>query len=211
MSRQLFALLLLLATTYPVTAQLPQLPSVQVGPAFRIGPDEATVGGVGVKNGQLAVPTVDQMINTAIDSTAPGLSDADKNNVRNAIKTTGYVTAVASDPVLAFVVISLVGKDGKTKDVVVPTNNAASTGKSWTFTATCIVQQEKGLITALFNDDPQGLDQVGDGDTVNLTAPYCEAYKEKSVTAVAMRKTGLTNTPDATPPLFRHYLVGRTT
>ena len=187
--------------------------SRQIGPEIRIGGGEATVGGVGVKKGgKLAVPSVDQVLDTVINTNPATalLSDADKENVKQAIKTAGFVAAVANDPITGIIIISVLSGKGEQKDLPVPQVDAPPTGKTWNLAAACIVQQEGGIITAMFNDDPQPLSQLKPGDALKFTAPYCKEYKNKSITAVTVKYTGKTDQPDAQPPLYRHYVTGRT-
>jgi hypothetical protein len=186
--------------------------SAQIGPPIRIGGGEATIGGLGVKKGGgIAVPTVDQLIDNVINSTPlTVLSDADKNNIRGAIKTTGYVAAVASDPVTGIIVISVLSGKGEKQDIPIPTVNSPPTGKTWTFNAKCLVQQAGGLITAMFNDDPEHIDDPQPGDILTLTAGYCPEYKDKSITSVKITWTGHSDYPNAQPPLYKHYIVGNT-
>lgn len=186
--------------------------SAQFGPEIRIGGGEATIGGGGVKKGgSIAVPSVDQLIDTAINSTPLTLlSDPDKKNVREAIKTTGFVSAVVSDPVTGIILVSVLSGKGEEQKVLIPTVNAPPTGKTWTFNAKCLVQQGGGLITAMFNDDPEHIKDPKRGDTLVLTAGYCVEYKEKSVTNVKIKLTGQHDDPDAQPPLYKHYVAGNT-
>lgn len=186
--------------------------SQQIGPEIRIGGGEATVGGAGIKKGGgIAVPTLDQLIDNAINSTPlTFLSDADKNNVRQAIKTTGFVSAVVSDPVTGIIIISVLSGKGEKQDIPIPTVNAPSTGTTWALNAKCLVQQAGGLITAMFSDDPEHVKDPKPGDTVMLTAAYCPEYKDKSVTNVKIKWTGHSDYPDAKPPLYKHYIVGNT-
>ena len=200
--RSSIAILLLLTISGATQAQ-------QIGPEIRIGPGEATIGGVGVRNGGIVVPTLDQAIDTAIN-TSPlvVLSDADKKNVHQAIKTVGFVSAVLHDPVTGLIIISVLNGKGEKQNIPVPINDATPTGNTWPLAAKCIVQQEGGLITAMFADDPAHITEATYGDTLKLTANYCAEYKEKSATAVSMKMTGRSDFPNAAPPLYRHYLVG---
>lgn len=198
----LFALMLLANSAF----------SIQIGPEIRIGAGEATIGGLGVKpGGKLAVPNVDQVLDNYINSTPLTLlSDADKANIKGAAKAVGFVSAVVSDPVTGLVIISILSGDGKQNDIPIPTVETPPTGKSWTFTAKCLVQQEGGLVTAFFDQTPAGLDQIKHGDILDLTANHCPEYREKSVTAVKVKMSGRTDPPGAQPPAYLHYIVGRT-
>ncbi|WP_017965239.1 hypothetical protein [Rhizobium leguminosarum] len=185
--------------------------SIQIGPEIRMGPGEVTIGGAGVRDGKVVAPTPDEMLDTVINSTPLAvLSDADKNNVKQAIVTTGYAAAILSDPVTSIVIISVMSKDGS-KDVPVPVKEALPTGKEWAFSAKCIVQQPGGLITAFFVDDPAQLNDIANGDKIILSAAVCPEYKEKSVTAVTIKFTGRSDFPDAKEGEYKHYIVGRTT
>lgn len=186
--------------------------ALQIGPEIRIGGGEATIGGVGVKGGKVAVPNAGQVLDTIINSTPLAvLSDADKNVVKQAIVVTGVVSTIARDPITGLVILSVIqGENGERKDIPVPVNPAIpSTGKSWTFVAKCIVQQEQSLITALFVDDPVNIMTIADGDALIITAPHCPEYQQKSVTSVTMILTGRSDVPNASPGKYRHYLVGR--
>lgn len=202
---------IMLTTTLAIAVITPAWP-IQIGPEIRIGGGEATIGGIGVRNGKVVTPTPDQILDTAINSTPlVVLSDADKKNVKQAIVTTGFVLAVASDPVTGIVLITVLKGNGEKEDIPVPTVNAPPTGKIIELTAKCIVQQEGGTITAMLNDDPAQLTGLALGDTLKLSAGYCAEYQQKSVTSVTVKYTGRSDYPAAVPPLFRHYLVGRTT
>jgi hypothetical protein len=61
----------------------------------------------------------------------------------------------------------------------------------------------------MFDDDPLGVMQVAYGDTMNLTADFCPEYKEKSITAVKIIETGMHHEPDAKPPMYKHYFIGK--
>jgi hypothetical protein len=188
----------------------PALP-VQIGPEIRIGGGNATIGGLGYQNGHVAVPTVDQMIDNAINSSPLTLlSGPDKANIKSAVKTTGFIAAVASDPVTSIVVLSILGGNGQKNDVPIPVVNKPPTGKTWALTAKCVVQQDGGLITAMFNDDPEHIADIAYGDTLNLTAGYCAEYMKHSVTAASIKFTGRSDFPNAVPPVYKHYLVGKT-
>lgn len=185
--------------------------NVQIGPEIRIGSGEATVGGAGIKDGKVAVPTIDQVIDSAIASSLPLmlLSDKDKAAAREAIKAGGLVLGVAADPILGMFIISVLNSKGEPQDKMVRTVNAPPTGKSWTFQAKCIVQQGGGLFTAMFNTDPPDIMTAAYGDTINLKAGVCAEYQDKSVTAVTMKLTGRLDEPAAKPPEYLHYLMGR--
>ncbi|SIO49736.1 hypothetical protein SAMN05443247_06533 [Bradyrhizobium erythrophlei] len=185
----------------------------QIGPEIRVGPGEVSVGGAGIKDGKVVTPTPDQILKTVIDSNPATmfLSDADKQNVKSAIITTGYVSALVSDPVAGLVLISVLSKNGEKRDVPIPTVAAPPTGKTWVLTAKCIVQQTGNLITALFDNDPDHIAEVGFGDTMNVTAAVCPEYKQRSVTSVRMKVTGKNHVEDAKPPMYRHYFVGSPT
>lgn len=183
---------------------------IQIGPEIRIGGGEATIGGLGIKNGKVVTPTPDQLLDSAINTTPlMVLSDADKKNVKQAIVTTGVIATVVSNPVLGLVVISVLNGTGQKTDVPVPVTEAPPTGTTLDFTAKCLVQQEGGLITALFTDDPPRLADLKAGDTLNLHAPFCPEYPKNSVTNVTVKFTGKSDYPTATPPQYRHYVVGR--
>lgn len=183
---------------------------IQIGPEIRVGGGEATIGGVGVRNGKVVVPTPDQLLDSAINSTpAALLSDADKKNVKQAIITTGFIAAVASDPITGIVLITVLQGSGDKSDVPVPTVNAPPTGKTIELSAKCITQQEGGAITAMFNDDPPRLAELAPGDMMKLSAGYCPEYQKNSVTSVTVKYTGRSDFPDAKPPLYKHYIVGR--
>jgi hypothetical protein len=117
--------------------------SIQIGPEIRVGGGKACIGGACVGKGGVKLPTVDELIDNAINSSPLTLlSDADKKNVREAVKTTGFVAAVASDPVTGIVIISVLAGKGEKQDVPVPTVDAPPTGTIWSLQAKCIVQQE---------------------------------------------------------------------
>ena len=185
--------------------------AIQIGPEIRIGGGEFTIGGVGVKDGKAAVPTATQLLDTAINSTPLTLlSDADKQNVKQAIVTTGVIAAVASDPIAGLIIVSiLAGDNGKRQDIAIPVSDASPTGKTWTLAASCIVQQTGGVITAFFLTNLPELSTIADGDTVQLTAPFCPEYKQLSVTVIRIKKTGLTNIPGAADGKIHNVLVGR--
>src|SRR5262249_13727927 len=109
--------------------------AIQIGPEIRVGPREFTVGGAGFKDGKPVPPTLDQLIDNYINSTPlVVLSDADKKNVREAAKTTGYVAAVVSNPVTGLVLISVLQPDGTKQDIPVPVINQPPSKKTWSFT-----------------------------------------------------------------------------
>jgi hypothetical protein len=202
---------IVLILTVASIAATPAWP-IQIGPEIRIGGGEATFGGVGVKNGKVVVPTPDQLLDTAINSTPLTLlSDADKRNVKQAIVTTGFVMAVVSDPITGIVLITVLQGNGDKTDVPVPTVNAPPTGKVVELAAKCIVQQAGGTITAMLNDDAPRLAELAAGDTLKLSAGYCPEYQKNSVTSVTVKYSGRSDFPDAKPPLYKHYIVGRTT
>lgn len=182
----------------------------QIGPRIKVGGGSVSIGGLTVGKDGVELPTIDQLIDDSINSTPLTLlSDADKNNIRDAVKTTGVVAAIVNDPITGIVVAQIIYGDGEKEDIPIPTVNAPPTGNSWSFSATCIVQQEGELITAMFNDDPTDLDKISDGDTLNLTASYCAEYGSKSVTSVKIKMTGRSDFPDVKPPRYRHYIVGQ--
>jgi hypothetical protein len=202
---------IVLTLTLAAATATPALP-VQIGPVIRVGPKEATIGGAGVRNGKVVAPTPDQMLDSAINSTPLALaSDADKKNIKKAITTTGVVAAVVANPVTGIVLITVLQGNGDKTDVPVPTVDAPPTGKTFELTAKCIAQQEGGIITAMFNDDPPRLAELSAGDTLKMSAGYCDEYKKSSVTSVTVKYTGRSDFPDAKPPLYKHYIVGRTT
>jgi hypothetical protein len=193
----------LLLLTYPAS-------SYQIGPRIVVGGGKACVGDACVSKHGVTLPTLDQLIDNAINgSPLQLLSDADKKNVREAIKTTGFVSAIAADPVTGIVILTVLSPKGEKTDVPVPTVDAPPTGKTWSFKARCLVQQEGGLVTAMFNDDPEHMMEIKLGDTLILTAGYCVEYKQKSVTAVTIKFSGRTDYADSQPPIYRHYLVGK--
>ncbi|OWO89551.1 hypothetical protein B5E41_30375 [Rhizobium esperanzae] len=199
----------ILAPILATVLATPALP-LQIGPPIRIGPGEATVGGFGYKDGKVATPTPDQLLDNVINSTPlAALSDADKKNIKQAIVTTGYVAAVAADPVASLVIISVLSKDGTQRDVPIPVKDTPPTGTTWTLAASCVTQQEGDLITAMFVADVEHLSDIKRGDLLKLTAPFCEEYKEHSVTAVTIKVTGKSDVSDAAPDEFRHYVTGR--
>jgi hypothetical protein len=193
-------------STSLASAQFP----IQIGPpggGVCVGP--LCVDG----KGNTRVKTPGEILNDQLNS-IPGytlLSDADKRNVQTAVVTTGVIAAVTTDPVTSLVFIKILsGGEGKEKTVAVPQNpNAPPTGKMWNITAACIAQQESKLITAYFNTSPvPDVDKIGDGDTVNLTAPVCVLFKDKSVTSVTIHKSGGMPIPDTQPPHFTYVLMG---
>lgn len=180
----------------------------QIGPRIVIGDGNACIGGACIGKDGVKLPTVDDLIDSAINSgPLTLLSDADKDNIREAIKTTGVVSTIVSNPVTGIVIAHIIYGDGKQQDIPIPTQNIPPTGKNWSLLATCIVQQ-KDIITAMFNNDPTNIDKVADGDTINLTAPFCKEYTENSVTSVRIKMTGRSDYPDVSPPRYRHYIVG---
>ena len=84
----------------------------------------------------------------------------------------------------------------------------AETGKTWSFAAKCIVQQQGStFIAAVFNDDPEHAMAVELGDMVDLTAPACPEYPGY-ITAVKIRVTGKAHDPLAQPPQYTHFIIG---
>ena len=202
----------LLAALFGIAALLSAAPSyaIQIGPVIKIDDGgNLCVGGGCVGPDGVKLPTVDELIDDAINTTPLTLlGDGDKAKLHNIIKTTGYVAAVVADPVVGTVIVTVLIGDKK-QDVVVPTTNAPPTAKIWDFQADCIVQTS-GKIMAMFNNDPPHLNKqdMTPGDTVNLLAPVCTQYGSNSVTYASVKFTGLTDVPDAVPPAYRHFLVG---
>lgn len=167
------------------------------------------------RDGNVRVKSPSEVLNDSLNS-VPGyglLSDADKKNIQAAIVTTGAVAAVVSDPVGGTIFIKILsGPDAKEDTVAIPVGDPTPTGKSWEITATCIAQQEGKLITAYFNTDPvPEVSNIADGDTVNLTAPTCPIFKDKSVTSVTIRKTGGNPLANRKPPQYTYVLIGNAT
>lgn len=183
---------------------------IQIGPEIRVGPDEFTIGGAGVKDGKVKAPTPDEVVDTLINSTPLAvLSDADKKNVKGAIVTTGYVSAFLSDPITSIVLITVFTKNGE-KSVPVPVKTAVPSGIEWAFKSKCIVQQPDGHIMALFVDTPDKLKDIKIGDKLNLTADVCPEYQDKSVTSVTINYSGRSDYPEAPAGEIKHYIVGKT-
>jgi len=138
------------------------------------------------------------------------LSDPDKKNFQQAVVTTGVIAAVVSDPVVGTVVVKILsGPEAKEETVAVSVSNPAPSGKVWNINAACIAQQEGKLITAYFNLEPlPDVGNISDGDTVNLTAPTCPLFKEKSVTSVTIHKTGGNPLANRKPPQYTYVLIG---
>ena len=183
----------------------------QIGPRIKIGGGNVCVAGVGVCNGKLSLlPSADEAIDTLINSTPFAFaSDADKKNIHTAVKTTGYISTIIHDPVTGLVIITVLEANGRKRDVVVATRDAPPTGATWTFSAKCIVMQEGKKITAMFDTSPPHLNkqEIHGGDTIVLTAPFCEDYQKASVTSARVKFTGLTPTGDL-PPAYTNFLVG---
>lgn len=183
----------------------------QIGPELRFDGKNLSIGGVSVGSDGIELPSVDDLIDSTISSTPLTLlSDSDKGNIKEALKTTAVLTAVVSDPITGMVIATIISADGTKQDIPVPTVDAPPTGETWSFTSACIVQSEGNFITAMFRDEPADISSPAFGDTLNLAAPYCPEYGNKSVTSVVIKFTGRSDFPDAQPPVFRHYLVGNT-
>nr|WP_291851216.1 hypothetical protein [Bradyrhizobium sp.] len=194
-----------------VVDQVVRSSPVQIGPpggGLRVGPID--VDGRGRVRVRSPAEVLDDELNRV-----PGyalLSDADKRNVKSAVVTTGVVAGITTDPAATMLFIKILsGQDGKEKTASVKINpNTTPTGKAWNISATCIVQQEAKLITAYFNTDTvPDADKIADGDTVNLTAPICPLFKDKSVTSVTINKNGFDPIRGGKPPEFTYVMAGK--
>jgi len=139
--------------------------------------------------------------------------------VLDAVFTTGVVTAAfAVDPTLGIASVVVLGADKDSgqvgyQEVPVLTSTAQQpTGTVHSVMASCIgvnVAEKRGIV--LFANVPPNTDAYKRGDTINATAPNCDAITDNGVqrrTTLSMKLTGKSPI-DMTEPRFQYLMLGQ--
>lgn len=198
---------------------------LQAAPAHSVSFDipgtNITVSDKGIKTKGPLIKTPEEILKEAATGSICGplctaavsnLSEADKANVNKAISTAGFVTLVATAPMVAVTLAVLTNK-GESRQVVVPTPPSAPTGKTWNIQVDCLTQQEGvTTINGMAKGNFDHVTEIKRGDTLNISAPVCQEYnipKMKSITSVTIVLQGLVLDSLAADGDYRYYITGK--